>query len=168
MSKMTGCGECLSVQEVIDRLQSVKDKSVPCTVWINSQMNEPIYTGCDRIPVVHVDIVNSGTVDINCEAHEQEQIWDEVYNHIKQEKLTIVETTNYLKRLIWGYATCEELSSVEKYRLAWLKLAYKSAVKLKEQFDGTKRILKLKYDSPTVEQIIEYIQMECEDTFQEQ
>ena len=168
MSKMTGCGECLTVQEVIDLLQTVKDKSVTCTVWINSQMKEPIYTGCDRIPVVHVDVVDSGTVDINCEGYEQDQIWDEVYHHIKQEKLTIDQVIKYLRKQIIGYATCKEYLSIEQYRLAWLNCAYNSAVKMQEQFEDAKRLLKLKYDSPTTEQIIEYIQMECMNTFVEQ
>ena len=59
----------LSVQEVIDLLMKVKDKSKPCCVWINSQEPEPVYTGGDRIPVVHVDdLENFGVTDICCEA----------------------------------------------------------------------------------------------------
>ena len=59
----------LSVQEVIDLLMKVEDKSKPCCVWINSQIPEPIYSGGDRIPVVHVDdLENFGVTDICCEA----------------------------------------------------------------------------------------------------
>ena len=59
----------LTVQEVIDLLMKVEDKSKPCCVWINSQDPEPVYTGGDRIPVVYVDdLVNFGTTDICCEA----------------------------------------------------------------------------------------------------
>ena len=58
----------LSVQEVIDLLMKVEDKSKPCCVWINSQTPEPVYTGGDRIPIVHVDdLENFGVTDICCE-----------------------------------------------------------------------------------------------------
>lgn len=59
----------LTVQEVIDLLNKVEDKSKPCCVWINSQEPEPVYTGGDRIPVVHIDdLDNFGVVDVCCEA----------------------------------------------------------------------------------------------------
>ena len=59
----------LTVQEVIDLLMKVEDKSKPCCVWINSQDPEPVYTGGDRIPVTHVDdLDNFGVTDICCEA----------------------------------------------------------------------------------------------------
>ena len=58
----------LSVQEVIDRLMQVKDKSKPCYIWINSQDPEPHYTGGDRIPIVNVDdLENFNVIDICCE-----------------------------------------------------------------------------------------------------
>ena len=157
----------LSVQEAIDLLQTVKDKTTPLTVWINSQFHEPIFTGCDRIPVVHIDVVNSGTVDVNCEfPYEQLQIWDEVYEYIKDHKLDINQTVDYLKRLIKGYATYKELLSLEQYRLAWLNLAYNSAMKMRKQFKEVKKILQLNYDSPSVEQIIEHIQLNCQNVFE--
>ena len=59
----------LTVQEVIDLLMKVEDKSKPCCVWINSQDPEPVYTGGARIPVTYVDdLVNFGVTDICCEA----------------------------------------------------------------------------------------------------
>jgi hypothetical protein len=59
----------LTVQEVIDLLMKVEDKSKLCCVWINSQDPEPIYTGGDRIPVTYVDdLENFGVTDICCEA----------------------------------------------------------------------------------------------------
>ena len=58
----------LSVQEVIDLLLLVEDKTKPCCVWINSTEPEPIYSGGDRVPVVHVDDLDSfGVTDICCE-----------------------------------------------------------------------------------------------------
>lgn len=58
----------LTVQEVIDRLMKVEDKSKPCSVWINSQTPEPHYSGGDRIPVVWVDdLSNFNVTDICCE-----------------------------------------------------------------------------------------------------
>lgn len=60
--------KALTVQEVIDALEKVEDKSVPCTVWFNSKIPEPDYDSCDRLSVVHVDVLNNGdTVDLNCE-----------------------------------------------------------------------------------------------------
>ena len=58
----------LTVQEVIDLLMKVEDKSKPCCVWINSQDPEPVYTGGSRIPVTYVDdLKNFGVTDICCE-----------------------------------------------------------------------------------------------------
>jgi hypothetical protein len=47
------------------------DKPVCC--WINSQSpTEPIYTGCARIPVIYMDVMeNWNTIDLNCEGPHQ-------------------------------------------------------------------------------------------------
>lgn len=58
----------LTVREVIELLKKVENQDLPLAVWINSQTPEPVYTGCDRIPVVHVDTSVSGVIDICCEA----------------------------------------------------------------------------------------------------
>lgn len=58
----------LTVREAIELLKKVENQDLPLAVWINSQTPEPVYTGCDRIPVVHVDTSVSGVIDICCEA----------------------------------------------------------------------------------------------------
>lgn len=58
----------ITVREAIELLKKVEDQDLPLAVWINSQTPEPVYTGCDRIPVVHVDTSVTGVVDICCEA----------------------------------------------------------------------------------------------------
>lgn len=58
----------LTVREAIELLKKVENQDLPLAVWINSQTPEPVYTGCDRIPVVHVDTSVTGVVDICCEA----------------------------------------------------------------------------------------------------
>ena len=58
----------LTVQEVIDRLMKVKDKSRPCSIWINSKTPEPVYSGGSRVPIVHVDDTQElSSVDFCCE-----------------------------------------------------------------------------------------------------
>lgn len=60
--------KCMSVQNVIDALQKVVDKTKPCCVWINSCDPEVTYEGGARIPVVYVDdLENFGVTDICCE-----------------------------------------------------------------------------------------------------
>lgn len=58
----------ITVREAIELLKKVEDQDLPLAVWINSQTPEPVYTGGDRIPVVHVDTFVTGVVDICCEA----------------------------------------------------------------------------------------------------
>lgn len=58
----------ITVREAIELLKKVENQDLPLAVWINSQTPEPVYTGCDRIPVVHVDTSVTGVVDICCEA----------------------------------------------------------------------------------------------------
>ena len=58
----------LTVREAIELLKKVENQDLPLAVWINSQTPEPVYTGGDRIPVVHVDTSVSGVIDICCEA----------------------------------------------------------------------------------------------------
>lgn len=58
----------LTVKEAIELLKKVENQDLPLAVWINSQTPEPVYTGCDRIPVVYVDTSVSGVIDICCEA----------------------------------------------------------------------------------------------------
>jgi hypothetical protein len=58
----------ITVREAIELLKKVEDQDLPLAVWINSQTPEPVYTGCDRIPVVHVDTSVTGVIDICCEA----------------------------------------------------------------------------------------------------
>lgn len=63
-----GLCKCLSVQEVIDALQKVADKTKPCCVWVNSCSPEVSYSGGSRVPVVYVDdLVNFGVTDVCCE-----------------------------------------------------------------------------------------------------
>ena len=57
-----------TVREAIELLKKVENQDLPLAVWINSQTPEPVYTGGDRIPVVHVDTSVSGVIDICCEA----------------------------------------------------------------------------------------------------
>ena len=65
--------ECMTVQEVIDALNKVKNKNRPCCVWINSQEPEVTYSGGDRIPIVHIDDMNENTIDICCQFKPQEE-----------------------------------------------------------------------------------------------
>lgn len=58
----------LTVREAIELLKKVENQDLPLAVWINSQTPEPVYTGGDRIPVVHVDTSVIGVIDICCEA----------------------------------------------------------------------------------------------------
>lgn len=58
----------LTVREAIELLKNVENQDLPLAVWINSQTPEPVYTGGDRIPVVHVDTSVAGVIDICCEA----------------------------------------------------------------------------------------------------
>lgn len=65
----------MTVKELRDLLNALSsehdDKPVCC--WINSQSpTEPIYTGCARIPIIHMDIMeNWNTIDLNCEGPHQ-------------------------------------------------------------------------------------------------
>ena len=54
----------MTVQEVIDALNQVEDKSMPIYAWVNSDVPEPVYTGCDRVPIVFVDKTVTGLIDI--------------------------------------------------------------------------------------------------------
>ena len=65
--------ECMTVQEVIDALNKVENKNVPCCVWINSQEPEVHYSGGSRIPIVHVDDMNGNMIDICCQFKAQEE-----------------------------------------------------------------------------------------------
>ncbi len=58
----------LTVREVIEALQKVENQNLPVSMWINSQIPEPVYSGGDRIPVVHIDTTVEGVIDICCEA----------------------------------------------------------------------------------------------------
>lgn len=58
----------LTVREAIELLKKVKNQDLPLAVWINSQIPEPVYSGGDRIPVVHIDTTVEGVIDICCEA----------------------------------------------------------------------------------------------------
>jgi hypothetical protein len=58
----------LTVREAIELLKKVENKDLPLAVWINSQIPEPVYSGGDRIPVVHIDTTVEGVIDICCEA----------------------------------------------------------------------------------------------------
>ena len=66
----------ITVKELRDLLNALPsehdDKPVCC--WINSQSpTEPIYTGGDRIPIIHMDVMeNWNTIDLNCEGPHQE------------------------------------------------------------------------------------------------
>ena len=114
---------CLTVQQVIDELQKAQDKSVPCFVWINSQLEEPVYTGGERIPIVHVDDNVDGLIDLNCEGYEQCQIWDRVYTHICEQHLSVPDTQMYLADLIDRYDPTR-LTTLDQYELAWLRCAH--------------------------------------------
>ena len=70
---MSSKARCMSVQNVIDTLNKVEDKSKPCCVWINSCIPEVTYEGGSRIPIVYVDdLENFGCTDMCCE-----YIWDD-------------------------------------------------------------------------------------------
>lgn len=58
----------LTVREVIEALQKVENQNLPVSMWINSQIPEPGYSGGDRIPVVNIDTTVEGVIDICCEA----------------------------------------------------------------------------------------------------
>lgn len=58
----------LTVREAIELLKKVENQDLPLAVWINSQIPEPVYSGGDRIPVVHIDTTVKGVIDICCEA----------------------------------------------------------------------------------------------------
>lgn len=56
-----------TVQELINELEKVEDKSLPVACWINSQDPEVTYPGGSRIPIIHVDTTVQGVVDMCCE-----------------------------------------------------------------------------------------------------
>lgn len=154
----------LTVQEVIDRLMTVDDKSVPCSVWISSKSPiEPIYTGGDRIPIVHVDIITDGTVhnvDVCAESPQTQIRWeDSIYESILSHKATLEETRALLNRRMKMVQEYGNSSNRKHLQLAWLKLALISLDRMASDFKSMKHILKLNYNSPSPEQIVEFIQM---------
>lgn len=57
----------LTVQDLINELEKVEDKSLPVACWINSKYPEVTYHGGSRIPIIHVDTTVQGVVDMCCE-----------------------------------------------------------------------------------------------------
>ena len=149
----------LTVQQVIDTLSTVENKNSTCFVWINSQIPEPIYTGCDRIPIVHIDMIQNGdntTVDMCAESYQQTTFQDRIYNKILSEKYDISKTRELLIRLI---TMIDKHDSLKEMKIAWLNLAKQAVDKLDSDFMMMKKLLNLRYDSPSTEQIVEYIDM---------
>lgn len=60
-----------TVQDLIDQLNALPDKSAPVSVWLNSMDPEPIYTSGCRLELVHVDQLTDGEkltrVDLNAQ-----------------------------------------------------------------------------------------------------
>ena len=57
----------LTVQDLINELEKVEDKSLPVACLINSQDPEVTYPSGIRIPIIHVDTTVQGVVNIRCE-----------------------------------------------------------------------------------------------------
>lgn len=78
----------LTVKNLREKLNELgpdhDDKPICC--WINSQSPvEPIYSGCARIPAVHVDVMEGwNTIDLNCEAEPQVAYEENYYRALEQ------------------------------------------------------------------------------------
>ena len=78
----------ITVKELRDLLNALSSEhdGKPVCCWINSQSpTEPIYTGCDRIPIIHMDVMeNWNTIDLNCEGPTQPLFETRWYDNLKE------------------------------------------------------------------------------------
>jgi hypothetical protein len=56
--------DIVTVQDLIDELSKVPDKTLPVYAWINSDTPEPTFHGTDRVPITHVDTDVRGMIDV--------------------------------------------------------------------------------------------------------
>lgn len=156
----------ITVNQLIEKLQQIEDKSLPVMVWVNSQSPmEPLYMGASRIPIVQVDTDVSGLIDICCEGDHQEGLGESVFTQIKRKNMTLERTKEYIlrkKRMIRDVS----YSPIRLYEMAFCNQLLCSLNELEKQFEFMKKFGRVS-EGPSVAQIIEYLLMDIENDNQE-
>ena len=147
----------LQVKDLLEVLNK-QDPEQCVTVWINSQSPiEPSYSGGSRIPVVHVDDMIEGTLDICCESYHQEHAGRHALNAIVEKKMSLTDAQFWFTHLLKGCAD-RKIFNDFLYEVAFYKFVLNCLRKMKDDFDFVKRF-GVAQSGPSSEQIKEYIEL---------